>query len=91
MNERGTPRGGNAGQQGMIGLSKVCQIFGAARVDTAFVFCWHLTVSWPWDWITSVRRSLHAPTGWATAQGNTANSRERAYRHSRLKPCCSGC
>ena len=23
----GTPPGGNAGQQGMIGLSKVCQIF----------------------------------------------------------------
>ena len=35
------PTGGNAGQQGMIGLSKVCQIFRAAHVDTVFLFCSH--------------------------------------------------
>lgn len=36
-----TPPGENAGQPGRIGLSKVCQIFGTARVDTEFLLCAH--------------------------------------------------
>ena len=83
-----TPPGGNAGQPCRIGLSKVCQIFGTARVDT--LFSWHLTVSWPWDWITSVRKSNTCARR-SLGRRKSCSYKERAYRPPRLRPCCSGC
>jgi hypothetical protein len=73
MNERGTPLGGTRARRVGIGLSKACQIFGVARVTLrSFLVASHRELAMGLDHIRS--EIADAPTGRATAQGNTATA-----------------